>query len=163
MTIWYLTRVIHREKTINTMVNLWWHREFIKRFQNAKELGKKGWRETQECPNHVWETCDVHVIGPFVFSFYKSLAWSAFFPTQTEEFLFHSSFHYGVAMHLYGNKTLLYLYLSATQRLIAVFILLNDGKVFTCLAARKTITTLLQEWHKYASHLHGIWHCEWRE
>jgi hypothetical protein len=57
-------------------------------------------------------------------------------PAQTETLLYHSRFHYRVSTYLNGMKSLLYLYLPPAQRLIAVFILLNDGKVFTCLRAR---------------------------
>ena len=55
---------------------------------------------------------------------------------QTQTLLYHSSFHHRVSTYLNGMKSLLYLSWPPTQRLIAVFILLNDGKVFTCLRAR---------------------------
>jgi hypothetical protein len=66
----------------------------------------------------------------------QSLSEKNFSPAQTETLLYHSSFHYRVSTYLNGMKSLLYLYLPPAQRLIAVFILLNDGRVFTCHAAR---------------------------
>jgi len=67
-----------------------------------------------------------------------SIVWqNNFSPAQIETLLYHSSFHYGVSTYLNGMTSLLYLYLPLVQRLIAVFILLNDGKVSTCLRLRR--------------------------
>jgi hypothetical protein len=77
--------------------------------------------------NLVWEASNMD----------QSFSENNFTEVQTETLLYHSSFHYRVSTYLSGMKSLLYLYLLPAQRLIAVFILLNDGKVFTSPRAGK--------------------------
>jgi len=67
----------------------------------------------------------------------QSFSENNFTTVQTEMLLYHSSFHYRVSTYLNGMKSLLYLYLLPAQRLIAVFILLKDRKVFTSPRAGK--------------------------